>query len=75
MNLRLEGAIGGNLLALVLMPIVYISMRGRDEHGGDHLQRSAFSGEGIDLERPREVEPEGRDQPPLAKHENGLYVG
>jgi hypothetical protein len=56
MNPLLEGAIHGALLALVLLPIIYYSIRKRGEHAGDRLQLTVLSGKGINLERPREVE-------------------
>jgi Regulator of ribonuclease activity B len=55
MNPLLEGALHGGLIALVLMPIIYLSMRKRD-HAVDQVQMAQLSGKGINLEKPREVE-------------------
>ena len=56
MNPLLEGAIGGALIGLVLLPVIYFSIRKRGEHAGDHLQLTALSGKGVNLEKPREVD-------------------
>jgi hypothetical protein len=55
MNPLLEGAFHGALVALVLMPIIYLSIRKRD-HAVDRIKMTQLSGRGINLEKPREVE-------------------
>jgi Regulator of ribonuclease activity B len=55
MNPLLEGAFHGALIALVLVPIIYFSIRKRD-HAVDRIQMTQLSAKGINLEKPREVE-------------------
>jgi hypothetical protein len=55
MNPLLEGALLGSVIALVLMPVIYWSIRGRD-HPFDRIVLTQLSGKGINLEKQREVE-------------------
>ncbi|RVU47066.1 ribonuclease E inhibitor RraB [Rubrivivax rivuli] len=56
MNPLIEGAIGGALIGLALLPIIYLSIRGRGENTEDHAKLTALSGRGINLERARRVQ-------------------
>lgn len=55
MNPLLVGVLGGAAIALIVMPVIYWSIRNRD-HPFDRIVLTQLSGKGINLEKPREVE-------------------